>query len=132
MVQLLLTKGASPNQNYRGGTVWGRFICSLERVVLRDDATDQNGKGVYLQVLESLLLHGAEPERALVFGDKTLSRQRDEEGIYRLPDPPPDTYIGKTPKGIIVRNFSREDAEWLLSKARPRRRSLVAWIGKKF
>jgi hypothetical protein len=34
MVQLLLTKGASPNENYLGGTVWGRFICSLGEIVL--------------------------------------------------------------------------------------------------
>jgi hypothetical protein len=78
-----------------------------------NNATGPNGKGVYLQILESLLIHGAKPERAVVKWDKKPKERGTQVGISDYIG----SCIGHTPKEVIMRLFSREETEWVLSKA---------------
>lgn len=120
MIDMLLEHGASPNQIYKGLTVWGHFILSV-RSSTHEDMT-------LLPIIESLLLHGAYPHQLVITEYKTSSR-RDTGRAADLYKETLEIPVYKSTMTIISEQFGEEQARKVLSKAPKTILSrLVSWV----
>ena len=123
IVQLLLEHGALPNGSYRSTTVWGHLVFSLQKVGFSNEESH-----LMIEVVESMLLHGADPEMRVAIAKGTgLTRRATGRAadLYKAPGT-------KSAKAILCQVLGEEKTREVLSKAQPQARSLLSslasWI----
>ena len=126
MVDLLLGYGATPNGGYSESTIWGQLLYELQRFFI---FLEEETKPHLLQIIESLLSHGADPDlRVEVPKQKGVTRQLTGRAADLYKSNP----VTKSAKQILHEQLGEEKAMRVLSKAQPESKSLLrsvtSWI----
>lgn len=123
IIDMLLEHGASPNQIYKGSTVWGHFMVSVRNSI-------HHGTTL-LPIIESLLLHGADPHQRVITAYKTRSRPTGRAAdLYKKQTSEVPVY--KSAVTIISEQFGENQARKVISKAQARPESILfrvkSWV----
>lgn len=110
MVEMVLDHGGAPNQTYKDTTVWGHFIQSVPSSI--------HDETILLPIIESLLLHGADPHARVITKYKTEANASPtgrpahwyEKEVHEVP-------VYKSARNIIKERFGEDQARYLFSKA---------------
>jgi hypothetical protein len=96
-VQLLLDRGALPNQPYGASTVWGHSVCSIRTGTILVDEED------LFQIVEMLPLHGANVEQKVIVDTVERRQTGRAADLYR----PSTVIIYKSAREIIFDRLNR-------------------------
>ena len=123
MLDILLSRGASPEQKFRHKSVWCQFIIDILDVLGSDDPRPD-----LLQVSQMLISHGAIVEQDVVVGTKTTQRRdtgraSDLYGSISI-------NVSKSIKSLLIEKFGVEEVERMLQRAPSKRsRYLESFLG---
>ena len=124
LVSSLLKYGATPNASYGDSTIWGHLLCDLQGGFSFAEEEESH----LIQVIESMLLHGADP-------DLQVEVPKQSGLTRRLTGRAADLYKvahTKSAKEILHEQLGEEKATRVLSKVQPQATSLLSsltsWI----
>jgi hypothetical protein len=130
MVELLLRNGASPNQTYEESTVWCNFLRSLSKSTAK---FDQSSTTEVLDVIEMLLIHGANPKQAVLVGFEPKSHEATSGWTSLFTGASEQSPVHKTARVIISDLFGPYESTRLFGKpANKQATGAFGWLGWPF
>ena len=120
MVDMLLSRGASPEQKFGKFSVWQRFVAA--NIVFHDVPNVKHSDTELLQISRMLIYHGANVDEIIPVGFRTVKQTGRAADLYK----PREVPWSKTATRLLVEKFGQDEVERMPQKITPTTKPLLA------